>query len=70
LGIPFLATIGAIIDVKDTKLTLQFGEEKVSFDMRHPTHLSHCPDLYFTIDVIDECVMETYLSLECVSIGG
>ncbi|PVH32254.1 hypothetical protein PAHAL_9G354600 [Panicum hallii] len=28
LGIPFLATIGAIIDVKDTKLTLQFGEEK------------------------------------------
>jgi hypothetical protein len=33
LGRPFLATAGAVIDVKDAKLTLQFGEEKVSFDM-------------------------------------
>lgn len=67
LGRPFLATAGAVIDVKDAKLTLQFGEEKVSFDMRHPTHLPHCPDLCFTIDVIDECVTETYFSSEDVS---
>lgn len=67
MGRPFLATAGAVIDVKDAKLTLQFGEEKVSFDMRHPTHLPHCPDQCFTIDVIDECVTETYLSSEDVS---
>jgi len=35
LGRPFLATAGAVIDVKDAKLTLQFGEEKVSFDIRY-----------------------------------
>jgi len=34
--------------------------------MRHPTHLPHCPDLCFTIDVIDECVTETYWSSEDV----
>ena len=31
LGRPFLATVGAIIDVKRGKLTFEFGEEKVEF---------------------------------------
>ena len=40
LGIPFLATGGAIIDVKCGKLTLQVDDEKVTFNvyesMKHP----------------------------------
>ncbi|PNX64229.1 hypothetical protein L195_g062013, partial [Trifolium pratense] len=31
LGRPFLATAGAIIDVKRGKLTLEVGEEKIEF---------------------------------------
>ena len=31
LGRPFLATVGAIIDVKRGKLTFEVGEEKVEF---------------------------------------
>ena len=33
LGRPFLATAGAIIDVKREKITLEIEEEKVEFDV-------------------------------------
>ncbi|XP_052204333.1 uncharacterized protein LOC127809523 [Diospyros lotus] len=33
LGCPFLATAGAVIDVKNGRLTLKIGEEEVEFDL-------------------------------------
>ena len=39
LGRPFLATAGAMIDVKGAKLTLTFGNEQATFDMK--TRYSH-----------------------------
>lgn len=33
LGRPFLATVGAILDVKNHKLSLAFGEDKIEFDL-------------------------------------
>ena len=34
---PFLATAGAIIDVKNGKLTLKVGEEEVKFNLNRGT---------------------------------
>jgi hypothetical protein len=44
LGRPFLANAEVVIDLKDAKLMFPFGEDQVSFDMRHknPAHLPHC----------------------------
>ena len=38
LGRPFLATAGAIIDVKGGKLKFQFGTEQAEFYMKHASH--------------------------------
>ncbi|KAK1666577.1 hypothetical protein QYE76_054736 [Lolium multiflorum] len=56
LGRPFLATAGAIIDVKGASLKLQFGEEEVVFDMKYPTHIPQEAEHCFRIDVIEKCV--------------
>ncbi|KAK1694166.1 hypothetical protein QYE76_010863 [Lolium multiflorum] len=61
LGTPFLATAGALIDVKGAKPTLQWGKEQVMFDMRHPTHLTHQPEPCNRIDTVGSCVEDLYL---------
>lgn len=30
------------------------------FDMKHTTHLPHCPEQCLSVDVVDECVTEVY----------
>lgn len=60
LGRPFLATAGAIIDVKGASLKLRFGEEEITFDMKNPTHLPICNDECFSMDLVDQCVKEVY----------
>ena len=54
LGRPFLNTAGAIIDVKNGKLTLSVGDDKVTFNLnrtlKSPMIEEHC---YF-INVVDE----------------
>ena len=42
LGRPFLATAGALIDVKGANITLRFGDEEIIFDMNHPSGLPPC----------------------------
>ncbi|MCI51433.1 hypothetical protein A2U01_0072677, partial [Trifolium medium] len=46
LGRPFLATAGAIIDVKRRKLTFEVGDEKIEFMlsqfMKSPTFQNSC----------------------------
>lgn len=63
LGRPFLNTSGAVIDVKDGKMTLRVGEEEVVFTlskaMKHT--LDHDDTLYFidkTELIISDCVQE------------
>jgi hypothetical protein len=39
LGRAFLATAGAIIDVKGSTIKLRFGNEDILFDMKHASHM-------------------------------
>jgi hypothetical protein len=59
LGRPFLATAGAIIDVKGGTLKLQFGSEQAEFSMKHATHLPNVSEQCHSIDVIEKSVLET-----------
>ncbi|CAJ2645242.1 unnamed protein product, partial [Trifolium pratense] len=57
-GRPFLATAGAIIDVKRGKLTLEVGEEKIEFILSKFMQTPAVEDTCYAIDIIDECVKE------------
>ena len=58
IGMPFLYTVKAIIDVYDRTLTLRVGNESCKFDvyqgMKHPPDNKFCMRIY----VIDKCVSE------------
>ncbi|XP_050888984.1 uncharacterized protein LOC127094165 [Lathyrus oleraceus] len=54
LGRPFLATTGAIIDVKKGKPTFEVGEEKVEFILSQFLKASTLEDSCYFLDVIDE----------------
>jgi hypothetical protein len=60
LGRPFLATIGALIDVKGASLTLRFGEEKVVFDIRHTTHIPQGHETCNRIDSLSQCLTQVF----------
>ncbi|XP_058745953.1 uncharacterized protein LOC131618813 [Vicia villosa] len=67
LGRPFLATAGAIIDVKKGKLTFEVGEEKVEFILTQFLQAPAIEDTCYLVDVIDRCVREIGLSKESYS---
>ncbi|KAG9444860.1 hypothetical protein H6P81_016200 [Aristolochia fimbriata] len=60
LGRPFLATAGAIIDVKQGNLTLRLKNDTISFNIKESmkqlaiAHGNFC----LSIDVIDSCIAE------------
>ena len=58
LGMSFLYTTKAVIDVYDGTLTLRVGKESCKFNiyqgMKHPFNNDSC----FRVDVLDECVSE------------
>ncbi|XP_057985287.1 uncharacterized protein LOC131170238 [Hevea brasiliensis] len=60
LGKPFLATAGAIIDVKNGRLSLKVGDEKVKFNLfrviKHKLELDEC----LRVDIIDKLVEEKF----------
>ncbi|CAJ2651912.1 uncharacterized protein LOC123905413 [Trifolium pratense] len=58
LGRPFLATAGAIIDVKKGKLTFEVGEEKVEFILTQFMNASAIEDSCYMLDVVKECRKE------------
>jgi hypothetical protein len=58
LGRPFLATAGAIIDVKKGKLTFEVGEKKVEFILMQFLKAPAIDDSCCLLDVIDECIRE------------
>ena len=58
LGMPFLYTAKAIIDVYNGTLTLRVGEESCKFNIYQGMKHSFESDLCFRVDVVDECVFE------------
>ncbi|XP_058009636.1 uncharacterized protein LOC131183241 [Hevea brasiliensis] len=60
LGRPFLATVEAIIDVKNGRLNLKIGDEKVEFNlfitMKHKLELDEC----LKVDIVDKLVEEEF----------
>lgn len=60
LGRPFLATAGAIIDVKRGKIKLEIGEETIEFDVFKMTKDPSFTKTYFRIDAIQSCVEKIF----------
>ncbi|XP_021668155.2 uncharacterized protein LOC110655957 [Hevea brasiliensis] len=60
LGRPFLATIGAIIDVKNGCLTLKVGDEEVEFNLfqaiKHKSESDEC----LRVNIIDKLVEKEF----------
>ncbi|XP_020254122.1 uncharacterized protein LOC109831194 [Asparagus officinalis] len=60
LGRPFLATAGAIIDMKNGKLSLNIGDEQVNFDLFSTTKFPLIDDTCCRIDTIDMVAREDF----------
>jgi alanine-alpha-ketoisovalerate/valine-pyruvate aminotransferase len=58
LGRPFLATAGAIIDVKGGTLKLQFGSEHAEFSMKHASHVPNDSEQCHSLDIVEKSVLE------------
>jgi len=58
LGRPFLATVGAIIDVKKGKLTFKVGDEKIKFILSQFMKSPSVNDTCCVVDIIDACIKE------------
>ncbi|KAK9714256.1 hypothetical protein RND81_06G082000 [Saponaria officinalis] len=65
LGRPCLATVGAIIDVKSGKLSLQVGDEKVEFELNKTMGGPSMSDTCSSVDVLEDYLTEP--SLEATS---
>ncbi len=61
LGRPFLATAGAVIDVKNGLLTLKVGDEEVEFNLFSAMKHKLEPDECFKVDIIDKQVEEKFI---------
>ncbi|KEH26708.1 hypothetical protein MTR_6g471360 [Medicago truncatula] len=62
LGRPFLATAGAIIDVKNGKLAFNVGKDTVEFELAKLMKSPSIKDSCCMIDIVDHCVKECSLS--------
>ncbi|XP_052622704.1 uncharacterized protein LOC128127992 [Lactuca sativa] len=59
LGRPFLNTTSAIVDMRDSKLTLRVGEDSVTFGVDQAMKYSrNSDDTTFSIDMLDELLEE------------
>jgi len=62
LGRPFLDTAGAIIDVKNGRLALNFGKDTVEFELANLMKGPSFKDSCYMIDIIDHCVKKCSLA--------
>ncbi|XP_058006634.1 uncharacterized protein LOC131182029 [Hevea brasiliensis] len=60
LGRPFLATVGAIIAVKNGQLTLKVGDEEVEFNLFRAIKHKLEPNECLRVDIIDKLVKEEF----------
>ncbi|XP_052623363.1 uncharacterized protein LOC128128454 [Lactuca sativa] len=62
LGRPFLNTASAIVDMRDSKLTLRVGEDSVTFGVDQAMkYARNSDDTTFSIDMLDE-LLEEFIS--------
>ncbi|XP_058002293.1 uncharacterized protein LOC131179460 [Hevea brasiliensis] len=61
LGRPFIATVAAVIDVKNGLLTLKVGDEEVEFNLFNTMKHKLEPDECFKVDIIDKQVVEEFI---------
>ena len=67
LGRPFLATAGAMTDVKNGKLSLQVGDEKVEFSLPQVMASPTSGDSCCRVDILEKAINQegkTHLSIE------
>ncbi|XP_057247183.1 uncharacterized protein LOC130589705 [Beta vulgaris subsp. vulgaris] len=62
LGRPFLATVGAIIDVKNGILTFEIGEEKVDFNIFTSSRNNSQRDLVCQVDIIEDMTKKKHVT--------
>ncbi|XP_058002292.1 uncharacterized protein LOC131179459 [Hevea brasiliensis] len=60
LGRPFLATVRAIIDVKNGQLTLKVGDKEVEFNLFDTMKHKFEPDECLRVDIVDKQVEEEF----------
>ena len=60
LGRPFLAIVGAIIDVKMGKIKLEIGDETIEFDVFKMTKDPSFTKTCFRVDAIQSCVEKIF----------
>ncbi|XP_074271237.1 uncharacterized protein LOC141595165 [Silene latifolia] len=58
LGRPFLCTAGAIIDVKLGRLTLEVGDDEITFSLPETLSRPMIEDTCYSVDIIDESAYE------------
>ncbi|XP_074301627.1 uncharacterized protein LOC141633029 [Silene latifolia] len=58
LGRPFLCTAGAIIDVKLGRLTLEVGDDVITFSLPETLSRPMIEDTCYSVDIIDESAYE------------
>ncbi|XP_074277840.1 uncharacterized protein LOC141601452 [Silene latifolia] len=58
LGRPFLHTAGAIIDVKQGRLTLEVGDDKVTFNLANTLAKPMIEDTRYAIEIVDESMFD------------
>ncbi|XP_023758282.1 uncharacterized protein LOC111906743 [Lactuca sativa] len=59
LGKPFLNTTSAIVDIRESKLTLRVGEDSVTFGVdRAMKHSKFSDDTTFSVDILEELMEE------------
>ncbi|XP_074298004.1 uncharacterized protein LOC141628803 [Silene latifolia] len=56
LGRPFLCTAGAIIDVKLGRLTLEVGDDVITFSLPETLSRPMIEDTCYSVDIMDECL--------------
>lgn len=66
LGRPFLATAGAMIDVKHGKLSLQVGDEKIEFSLPHAMTSPASSDSCCRVDVLEKTLNQEGTALHSV----
>ncbi|XP_057250032.1 uncharacterized protein LOC130591126 [Beta vulgaris subsp. vulgaris] len=64
LGRPFLATAGAIIDMKNGKITFEVGTEKMEYNLTNSMEAPSMGETIYRVDALDEAIEVKAASLQ------
>jgi len=66
LGRPFMATVGAMIDVNNSELSLQVGDEKVKFYLPQSMASPSLDDTCCSINILEKALNQEVLTCHFV----